>query len=186
MIKTKEELRFYINEDAKANVIKQGASYIVKLLYGNVNACVYRYLKTLRKYEYYNNTGSVLRFWYRFYNRRLGLKYNLAIPINVVGHGLYIPHLEGGVIVNCKSIGNNCKINSGVVVGSKHNNSQIAEIGNNVELAVGCKVIGKIKIGNNVVVAPNAVVVKDVPDNAIVGGVPAKIIKMKEAYSVNT
>ncbi len=186
MIKTKEDLRFYINEDAKANGIKQGTSYIVKLLYGNVNACVYRYLKTLRKYEYYKNTGSVLRFWYRFYNRRLGLKYNLAIPINVVGYGLYIPHLEGGVIVNCKSIGNNCKINSGVVVGSKHNNSQIAEIGNNVELAVGCKVIGKIKIGNNVVVAPNAVVVKDVPDNTIVGGVPAKIIKMKEAYSVNT
>lgn len=96
MIKTKEELRFYIHEDAKANGIKQGASYIVKLLYGNVNACVYRYLKTLRKYEYYNNSGSVLRFWYRFYNRRLGLKYNLAIPINVVGYGLYIPHLEGG------------------------------------------------------------------------------------------
>lgn len=96
MIKTKEELIFYINEDAKANGIKQGFSYIVKLLYGNVHAGVYRYLKTLRKYEYYNNIGSVLRFWYRFYNRRLGLKYNLAIPINVVGYGLYIPHLEGG------------------------------------------------------------------------------------------
>lgn len=62
---------------------------------------------------------------------------------------------------------------------SKHNNSQIEEIVNNVELAVGCKVIGKIKIGNNVVVAPNAVVVKDVPDNTIVGGVPAKTIKTK-------
>lgn len=49
-----------------------------------------------------------------------------------------------------------------------------------MELAVGCKVIGKIKIGNKVVVAPNAVVVKDVPDNAIVGGVPAKIIKMNK------
>lgn len=178
MIKTKEELIFYINEDVKANGIKQGFSYIVKLLQGNVHAGVYRYLKTLRKYEYYNNIGSVLRFWYRFYNRRLGLKYNLAIPINVVGYGLYIPHLEGG-IVNFKSIGNNCKINSGVVVGSKHNNSQIEEIVNNVELAVGCKVIGKIKIGNNVVVAPNAVVVNDVQDNTIVGGVPAKSIKTK-------
>lgn len=38
--------------------------------------------------------------------------------------------------------------------------------------------IGKVRIGNNVVVAPNAVVVKDIPDNAIVGGVPAQIIKM--------
>ncbi len=57
-------------------------------------------------------------------------------------------------------------------------NTQIAEIGDNVELAVGCKVIGRIKIGNNVIVAPNAVVVKDVPNNAIVGGVPATIIKI--------
>ncbi len=57
-------------------------------------------------------------------------------------------------------------------------NTQIAEIGDNVELAVGCKVIGRIIIGNNVIVAPNAVVVKDVPDNAIVGGVPATIIKI--------
>lgn len=179
MISTREDLKFYLQEDAKANGIKPGIEYIIKLIYGNVHACAYRYLKSLRKYEYYQNTGSILRYCYRFYNRRLGLKYNLAIPINVVGYGLYLPHLEGGVIVNCHSLGNNCKINSGVVVGNKHDISQIAVIGNNVELAVGCKVIGRIKIGNNVIVAPNAVVINDVPDNVIVGGVPAKIIKTK-------
>lgn len=92
----------------------------------------------------------------------------------------YIFLIWRGIIINCKSMGCNCKVNAGVVVGSKHDNTQVAEIGDNVELAVGCKVIGKIKIGNNVLVAPNAVVVKDVPNNAIVGGVPAKIIKMKE------
>ena len=178
MILTKDDLIFYIQEDAKANKVKLGGvNYWIRVCYGNVNACAFRYLKSLRKYEYYQNSGSVLRHWYRFYNRHLGLKYNLAIPINVVGYGLYLPHIEGGVIINCKSIGNNCKINSGVVVGSKHDNTQIAEIGDNVELAVGCKVIGKVKIGNNVIVAPNAVVVKDVPDNVIVGGVPAKILK---------
>lgn len=179
MITTRKDLKFYLQEDAKANGIKSGIEYTLKLIYGNVHACAYRYLKSLRKYEYYQNTGSILRLWYRFYNRRLGLKYNLAIPINVVGYGLYLPHLEGGVIVNCHSLGNNCKINSGVVVGNKRDNSQISVIGNNVELAVGCKVIGQIKIGNNVIVAPNAVVVNDVPDNVIVGGVPAKIIKTK-------
>ena len=180
MIKSKQDLKFYISEDAKANGIITGWKYLLALFYGNVNACAFRYLKSLRKYEYFHNIGSILRFWYRFYNRRLGLKYNLALPINVIGYGLYLPHLEGGVIINCKSIGCNCKINSGVVVGSKYDNTHIAEIGDNVELAVGAKVIGLIKIGNNVLVAPNAVVVKDVPDNAIVGGVPAKIIKMKK------
>lgn len=57
-------------------------------------------------------------------------------------------------------------------------NTQIAEICDKVEFAVGCKVIGRIKIGNNVIAAPNAVAVKDVPNNAIVGGVPATIIKI--------
>ena len=96
MIKTKVGLKFYLQEDAKANGIKPGICYIVKLIYGNVHACSYRYLKSLRKYEYYHNCGRLLRYLYRFYNRRLGLKYNLAIPINVVGYGLYLPHLEGG------------------------------------------------------------------------------------------
>ena len=42
-----------------------------------------------------------------------------------------------------------------------------------------------VKIGNNVTIAPNAVVVKDVPDNAVVGGVPAKIIKFKDESTSN-
>lgn len=50
-------------------------------------------------------------------------------------------------------------------------------VGDNVELTLGCKVIGGITIGNNVIVAPNSVVVKDVPDNSVVSGVPAHIIK---------
>lgn len=153
MITTKSELNHYILEDAKANDIKIGFSYLMKLFYGNVHACAFRYLKSLRKYEYYHNTNNILRCWYRFYNRRLGLKYNLAIPINVVGYGLYLPHIEGGVI-NCKSVGNNCKINSGVVVGSKQDNTQIAEIGDNVELAVGCKVIEELKSGIMLLLLP--------------------------------
>lgn len=177
MIKSKKELKFYIKEDAQANNIKTGWRYVLKLLYGNVNACVFRYLKSLRKYEYYSNIDSPLKYWYRFYNRRLGLKYNLSIPINKVGYGLYIPHIEGGCIINCKSIGNNCRINSGVVVGNKHTNSQVPTIGNNCQLSVGCKIIGEIKLGDNVIVAPNAVVIRDVPENSIVGGIPAKILK---------
>lgn len=42
------------------------------------------------------------------------------------------------------------------------------------------KIIGKIKIGDNAVVCPNSVVIKDVPANAIVSGVPAQIVKIKE------
>lgn len=179
MINEIDELKFYMKEDAKVNKIDSRVDYFVKLLYGNVNACVFRYLKVLRKYEYYSNKNSIVKYYYRYLHRRFGLKYHLAIPINKVGFGLYIPHIEGGVIINCEKIGNNCIINSGVVVGHKGNNDLVPSIGNNVTLSVGCKIIGKIKIGNNVLVAPNAVVINDIPDNSIVVGIPGRIINKK-------
>lgn len=183
MIKTRKDLRRFISEDAKANGIDSGFDYYVKLLYGNVPALALRYLKSLRRYEYHINTNSPLRFWFRLINRRLGVRYHIAIAPNTVGYGLKLPHLELGVIVNCFEMGNHCTVNSGVVVGNKGPGlkDQIPTIGNDVNLCVGCKVIGKITIGNNVVIAPNAVVTKSVPDNCVVAGIPAKIIKTTSA-----
>lgn len=54
----------------------------------------------------------------------------------------------------------------------------MAIIGDNVDLTIGSKIIGGVTIGNNVIVAPNSVVVKNVPDNAIVSGVPARILSI--------
>lgn len=179
MIKTKSELHFYLQEDARVNGIRSGLSYCIKLVYGNIGACVYRYLKSLRKYEYYTNIHSPLRFWYRFYNRRLGLKYNLSLPINKIGYGLYIPHIEGGVIVNCRQIGNLCTLNSGVVVGNRHTNEEVPTIGNNVVLSPKSTVIGAVTLGDNVIVAPNSVVIKDVPANGVVSGIPATVIRVR-------
>lgn len=90
----------------------------------------------------------------------------------------------GGIIINCKSIGNYCSANSGVIVGNNNGQDKIATIGNHVSLTIGSKVIGKVTIGDNVTVAPNSVVVKDVPSNCVVSGVPAKIIK-KDGIKVN-
>ena len=78
------------------------------------------------------------------------------------------------------SMGDYCRVQSGVVVGNVGDNEHRPVIGNHVALGLGCKVYGKITIGDNVSVLPNAVVTHDVPANAIVGGVPARIIKYKE------
>lgn len=96
MIKTKSELRECLREDAKRQSIRSWKDYVLKLFYGNENAHAFRYIRVMRKYEYYSNTRSLLRFWYRFRHRRLGLRYRIMIPINTVGKGLYIPHFEGG------------------------------------------------------------------------------------------
>ena len=74
-------------------------------------------------------------------------------------------------------MGNYCGANVSVVVGNNHKWDDRPVIGDHVGFAMGSKAYGKIQIGNNVTVAPNSVVIKDVPDNCVVSGVPARIIK---------
>ena len=78
-------------------------------------------------------------------------------------------------------MGNYCTVNTGCLIGKKNKDQKtIPSFGDNVTLNPGACVIGEIKIGNNVIIAPHAVVTKDVPCNAIVAGVPAKIIRIYE------
>lgn len=69
------------------------------------------------------------------------------------------------------------------LIGQKHNHKDdepLIIIGDNCYVGTGVTILGPSKIGNNVTIAAGAVVIKDVPDNAVVGGVPAKILKIKE------
>lgn len=98
------------------------------------------------------------------------------IGLNMCGPGLWLPHM-GGIIVNCKSMGRNCSITKGVVIGNKAGSENMANIGDNCYFTLGCKVIGAVNIGNNVIVTQNAVVTKDIASNTLVGGIPARPIK---------
>lgn len=189
MIKSKQDLKFYISEDKKAN-LKHPLSIGEKLYFAlspSDNIMAFRYMKSLRKYEYAinckKNKGIIgkLYFIYRkLQNRRLGVKYGVAIAPNTIGYGFYIPHVVGGgIILNAKSIGNYCSANAGVVIGVNHTQDSKPVIGNNVAINIGSKVVGKITIGDNVTIGPNTVVYKDVPANCVVLGVPAQIIRKK-------
>ena len=104
------------------------------------------------------------------------IKYNMRLRVNSIGYGLRIPHMVGGgVILGPKKMGNYCTVNPGVVVGLNRKEENRPVIEDFVELNVGCKVIGKITIGTNVVIAANSLVYKDVPSNCVVMGVPATI-----------
>lgn len=103
----------------------------------------------------------------------------LDIDSKNVGGGLFIQHGYATIIAP-RSIGRNCWINQGVTIGYT-NETDCPTIGNNVTIYAGARVLGDVVIGDNSIVAANAVVVKDVPPNVIVGGVPAKIIKRLES-----
>lgn len=59
-------------------------------------------------------------------------------------------------------------------------------IGNNVIICAGAKIVGGIHVGNDVIIGANAVVVKDTPNNVIMGGVPAKVIKQIDGVDILT
>lgn len=99
----------------------------------------------------------------------------LLISSESIGPGLFIEHGFATVIAANK-IGRNCWVNQQVTVGYS-NATDCPSIGDNVTINAGAKVIGKVSIGDNARVGANAVVVKNVPANVTVVGVPAYIVK---------
>jgi len=120
-----------------------------------------------------------LHFPSRLILRHTMYKLGIMIPYGTrIGAGFYIGHF-GNIIINghCQ-IGLNCNISPGVTLGQanrgKHKGYPV--IGDNVYIGPGAKVIGAVKVGNNVAIGANSVVTSDVPDNAVVVGIPARVI----------
>ncbi len=96
----------------------------------------------------------------------------------IIGRNFVIDHFGGIVVSGYTRFGANCRIRSGVVIGLRRIDEVYApEFGDNVDIGAGAKVLGQIRIGNNVVIGANAVVICDIPDNCIAVGVPARIEK---------
>lgn len=98
-------------------------------------------------------------------------------PDNDIGPGLQLGHFGGIYLVG--KLGTNCTIAQQVTIGFKggFSGGGTPVLGDNVYVGAGAKIIGGIRIGNNVKVGANAVVLKDVPDNVTVAGIPAQVVK---------
>lgn len=99
---------------------------------------------------------------------------SLIISVSDLGPGLFIQH-GIGTIITAKKIGARCWINQGVTIGWTESGGP-PELGDDVRVGAGAKVLGALKIGNGARIGANAVVLKDVPDNATAVGVPARLV----------
>lgn len=112
--------------------------------------------------------------------RHYSLKYGVYINSNIeIGPGLKVVHPDGAFL-NCKKIGNNLTVFPGVMLGAKGDNMTIKgvpEVGNNVTVYTGAVIVGNVTLHDGCVVGANSYVDKDVPENAIVAGLPAHVIR---------
>ena len=99
-----------------------------------------------------------------------------------IGGGLYIQH-GVSTVVNAERIGKNCRIYQQVTIGAKGDDVPVLE--DNVSVTCGAIVLGNITMHANSIAAAGAVVIKDVPENAIVAGVPAKVIGYKTEENIH-
>ena len=184
MINTKEQYLEYLERDRIA--LGRGKLGIVSIIEDYLrDDNIWRYQRMLRKVEYLKNVkASQNLFWkliYLILMRKLAVlsrKLGFTIPLNVFGPGLAILHY-GTIIVNPRAkVGANCRIHADTNIGESGGQRGGPIIGDNVYLAPGVKIYGKIRIGNNIAFAANAAVGKDcLEDNSLYGGIPAKRIK---------
>lgn len=107
------------------------------------------------------------------------LLFNSVVPYTTkIGSDSKFAYGGIGCVVHSRAtIGDRVISGQNSTIGRSLDPEDFPTIGNDVYISAGVRIIGKITVGNNVIIGANAVVNKDVPDNSIVAGVPAKIIR---------
>lgn len=123
---------------------------------------------------------------YLIIQRVIEITTGISLPPEAqIGKGLRIPHFGGIIVHSDANIGNFCTISHGVTIGNQKPGGKSPRIGNNVFICADAKVLGDISIGDNCIIGTNAVVLESMPDNSIIAGMPARVVKKienKEAY----
>lgn len=182
MITSKKELKEFLQADKIALGIKKSKPSIIPF-----KDVIWKYQIIYRKYEYARNVLTknslyTLLLKYRFEKKSLQLGF--SIPINVIDKGLSIAHY-GTIVINSNcSIGKNCRIQEGVTIGATNGSKEAPTIGDNVFIGSGTKIIGNIRIANDIAIGAGSVVVKNFEEEGItIAGVPAKKVSNNNSHN---
>lgn len=183
-ILSRRQMRYWARLDFESYHMEHPLA--ARFTYGE-NWELFSYMRNLRHLEYYFNKSKkypwnkVLKGYYWLKHRRNCSRMDIFIAPNAVGPGFRMVHRGFRRVGKIVSLGANCEILPMVLMGKKRpdlSEFQIT-IGNNCYIGTGVTILGPVTIGHNVTIAAGAVVTEDVPDNCVVGGVPARILKYK-------
>ncbi len=118
-----------------------------------------------------------LSFLYKLLKFFSDMLLGIELPCEaIVGKRLVIEHTGAIVISGDATFGDDCILRQGVTVGLRHRGIRGSpQLGDRVDIGAGAKLLGPIRIGNDVVIGANAVVLCDVPDHSIAIGIPARV-----------
>jgi serine O-acetyltransferase len=128
---------------------------------------------------------SISKFFARFLQYLVKIITNIEIhPGAKIGNNCFIDHGSGVVIGETTIIGDDVTIYQGVTLGgvSTKKSKRHPTLGSNIIVGAGAKVLGNILIGDYVQIGANSVVLKDVPNNSTVVGIPGRIVKMDAQF----
>ncbi len=187
MILSKKDLTEYLNADNHWLLPATGKEKLIESVAAYPAHTLRKYLRYLRKQEYYLNTahGSKLKgalaVFYEGKKNRLGTRLGIEIGPNCFGKGLNLYH-GGSVIINpAVRAGENCSLHGANCIGNNGALPGVPTLGNNVDVGYGAVIIGDIVIADGVKIGANAVVNKSVREpGCTVAGVPANIVKHAE------
>ena len=152
----------------KRNEWTQTIRYLVTI--GMTPVVVYRFERWIHTRVHIPVVRQALQVFGILVRRFSGMWTGVVIsPRADIGPGLEI-HTFYGVFIGITTIGKNFTVGTGVLV-----SCGVHSIGDNVFVGAGAKIVGDVKIGNNVVIMPNSLVITDVADNTTIAGVPARI-----------
>ena len=144
------------------------------LLYPGVHATLYHQAAHFCYCHKMKFLARTISQWSRFWT---GIEIH---PGAKIGRRLVIDHGMGIVIGETAEVGDDCLIYHGVTLGGtgKDQGKRHPTIGNNVLISTGAKVLGPFKVGDGARIAANAVVLKEIPENATAVGVPARVVRI--------